>query len=168
MWLIPSVTAFVTSVLIHAVAMRVGERAVAVATFVAIAAVTGLALIAYCVRSYGLTPATVAATLSFAFACEFYVFLFTLVGNSVSFGLLAKLATHPLEATEIAAFDRAEAMVVRRFEQLERTNLITSGPDGLRLTSRGRRVARIFSFLHLLFGRPNRWVSGTDEADNAA
>jgi hypothetical protein len=160
MWLIPTVTAFMTSVLLHAVAVRLIERAGAVAAFVAIAAVTGLTLIAYCAESYGLTPATLAATLSYGFACEFYIFLFTLVGNSVSFGLLTKLARHPLEAAEIAAFNRAEAMVARRLEQLERANLVTAGPAGFRLTTRSERVVRIFSFLHVLFGRPNRWVSG--------
>src|SRR5262245_3974450 len=168
MWLIPSVTAFLTSVLLHAVAIRLAERAGAVATFVALAGVIGLVLIAYCAGSYGLTPVTLAATLSYAFACEFYIFLFTLVGNSVSFGLLTKLARHPLEAAEIAAFDRAEAMVARRFEQLERANLVTAGPAGFRLTARSERLVRIFSFLHVLFGRQNRWVSGAGEGDDAA
>jgi hypothetical protein len=168
MWLIPSVTAFLTSVLLHAVAIRLAERAGVVAAFVVIAAVIGLALIVYCAGSYGLTPATLAATLSYAFACELYIFLFTLVGNSVSFGLLSKLAGHPLEGAEIAAFDRAEAMVARRFEQLERANLIAPGPAGFRLTARSERVVRIFSFLHILFGRQNRWVSSPGGGDDAA
>jgi len=42
----------------------------------------------------------------------------------VSFGLLTKLASHPLKPDEIAGFYRAEAMIARRFEQLEGSDLI--------------------------------------------
>ena len=70
--------AFVTSVLVHAIVMRFVERAGTVATFVAIGGMSGGALIGYCLQSYGFTPATLAAILTYAFACEFYIFLFTL------------------------------------------------------------------------------------------
>lgn len=168
MWLIWSMAAFVTSVLVHAIVVRFGQRAGTVAIFVAIGGVWGIALIGYCLRSYGLAPATLAAALTYAFACEFYIFLFTLVGNSVSFALLTKLERHPLEAAAITGFYRAEAMISRRFEQLERSDFISTGPAGLTLTERGERAVRMFSFLHVMFGRPNRWVAriapGSDHA----
>jgi hypothetical protein len=168
MWLIWSVGAFVTSVLVHAIVMRFVERAGTVAIFVAIGGMAGGALIGYCLQSYGFTPATLAAILTYAFACELYIFLFTLVGNSVSFGLLTKLESHPLDAAAIARFYRAEAMIGRRFEQLERSDFISTGPAGLTLTVRGKRAVRMFSFLHVMFGRPNRWVArmarGSDHA----
>ena len=168
MWLIWSMAAFVTSVLVHAIVIRFVERAGTVATFVAIGGVSGVALIGYCLRSYGFTPTTLAAILTYAFACEFYIFLFTLVGNSVSFGLLTKLESHPLEPAAIASFYRAEAMIGRRFEQLERSDFISTGPAGLTLTARGKRAVRMFSLLHVMFGRPNRWVArmvrGSDHA----
>jgi hypothetical protein len=147
--------------------MRLSERAGAVAAFVTIGGAAGAGLIGYCATSYGLTPATVAATLTYAFACELYIFLFTLVANSVSFGLLTRLAGQPLKAAEIARFYRADAMIGRRFEQLERGNLIAAGPAGHRLTRRGEGVVRMFSRLHALFRRPNQWVSamGREEAD---
>jgi hypothetical protein len=160
MWLILSAMALMTSVLIHAIAMRFVASAGAVAVFVAIGGTIGIALTGYCVASYGLTPATPAAALTYSFLCELYIFLFTLVGNSVSFGLLTKLARHPLKRADIANFYRTEAMVGRRFEQLERGNLITAGSGGFRLTTRGERVVRIFSFVHALFRRPNQWASG--------
>jgi hypothetical protein len=168
MWLIPSATAFIASVIVHAVAVRLAERAGAVAAFVAIGAVIGVALIGYCAGSYGLTPATLAATLTFGFLCELYIFLFTLVGNSVSFGLLTKLARRPLRPADIAGFYRTEAMIARRFEQLERGDLIAAGPAGFGLTARGERVVRIFSLLHAMFRRPNRWVSGMTRGDDDA
>jgi hypothetical protein len=91
------------------------------------------------------------------------------VGNSVSFGLLTKLASHPLRPDEIAAFYRAEAMITRRFEQLEANDFISTGADGVKLTARGKRVVRIFSLLHAVFGRPNRWTAKmTDEGDDAS
>ena len=169
MWLIWSVTAFVTSVLVHAILVRLVERAGTVAIFVAIGGATGGALIGYCLQSYGFTPATLAATLTYAFACEFYIFLFTLVGNSVSFGLLTKLEHQPLKPAAIASFYRAEAMIGRRFEQLERSNFISTGPAGLRLTARGKKAVRTFTFLHGMFGRPNRWVARmAREGDHAS
>jgi hypothetical protein len=168
MWLILSAVAFITSVVVHAVAVRLIERAGAVAAFMAIGAVMGIALIGYCAVVYGLTPAVLAATLTYAFLCELYIFLFTLVGNSVSFGLLTKLAGHPLKPAEIAGFYRTEAMIARRFEQLERGDLIAAGPAGFGLTARGERVVRIFSLLHAMFRRPNRWVSAMTRGDDDA
>jgi hypothetical protein len=168
MWMILSVAAFITSVLIHAVAMRIVERAGAVAAFVTIGGTVGMLLIVYCVTSYGLTPAALATTLAYAFACELYIFLFTLVGNSVSFGLLTRLARHPLKPADIAGLYRMEAMIARRFEQLERGNLISAGPAGFRLTRRGEGLVQIFSLLHAVFRRPNKWVSAaTREGDDA-
>ena len=169
MWLMLSVAAFVTSILVHAAAVRLVPRAGAVPAFVAVGGAIGVALIGYCALSYGSAPPTLAATLVYAFACELYIFLFTLVGNSVSFGLLTKLASHPLRPDEIAAFYRAEAMITRRFEQLAANDFITTGADGVKLTARGKRVVRIFSLLHAVFGRPNRWTAKmTDEGDDAS
>jgi hypothetical protein len=169
MWLMLSVAAFVTSILVHAVAVRLVPRAGAVPAFVAVGGAIGVALIGYCALSYGSAPPTLAATLVYAFACELYIFLFTLVGNSVSFGLLTKLASHPLRPDEIAAFYRAEAMITRRFEQLAANDFITTVADGVKLTARGKRVVRIFSLLHAVFGRLNRWTAKmTDEGDDAS
>jgi hypothetical protein len=134
--------------------MRFVRRIGAVAGFVAIGGAIGVVLIGYCGRSYGWTPATLAAILSYAFFCELYIFLFTLVGNSVSFGLMAKLANRPLNASEIAAFYRTEAMVARRLEQLERSNFVASRPAGPTLTPRGVRVVQLFSVLRSVFRRP--------------
>ena len=169
MWLMLSVAAFVTSILVHAVAVRLVPRAGAVPAFVAVGGAIGVALIGYCALSYGSAPPTLAATLVYAFACELYIFLFTLVGNSVSFGLLTKLASHPLRPDQIAAFYRAEAMITRRFEQLEGSDFITTRANGVKLTARGKRVVWIFSLLHAVFGRPNRWTAKmTDEGDDAS
>ena len=169
MWLMLSVAAFVTSILVHAVAVRLVPRAGAVPAFVAVGGAIGVALIGYCALSYGSAPPTLAATLVYAFACELYIFLFTLVGNSVSFGLLTKLASHPLRPDEIAAFYRAEAMITRSFEQLEGSDFITTRANGVKLTARGKRVVWIFSLLHAVFGRPNRWTAKmTDEGDDAS
>jgi len=161
MWLVLSLAAFLTSVTVHAVTVRLIERAGSVAVFIAIGTVVGLALIGYCARRFGLEASILAAALTYAFLCELYIFLFTLAGNSVSFGLLTKLAKHPLKPAEIARFYRAEAMISRRLEQLERGSLITAGPAGFSLTARGEVIVRFFSLLHAIFRRPNQWVSGT-------
>ena len=170
MWLIWSVAAFVTSVLVHAIVMRfVGDRAGTVAIFFAIGGVAGVALIGYFLRSYGFTPPTLAGALTYSFAREFYIFVFTLVGNSVSLGLLTKL-----ERTSARAC-RYHQLLSRRYHgratfRAARTKAISSGPvqAGLRLTARGKSAVRMFSFLRAIFGRPNRWVARTARGSDYA
>jgi hypothetical protein len=163
MWLCLSVVPFAASVLVHAAAIRVVECAGAVTTFVAIGGAVGAVLAGYCVLNFGLAPTTFAAILGYVFACELYIFLFTLVGNSVSFGLMARLAKRPLKPAEAAEFYRTEAMIERRFDQLERANFIVADRDGLDLTTRGRRLAKVSVLLRGIFrrtasGRPaNGW-----------
>ena len=53
MWLMLSVAAFVTSILVHAAAVRLVPRAGAVPAFVAVGGAIGIALIGYCALSYG-------------------------------------------------------------------------------------------------------------------
>ena len=113
MWLIWSVARLLTSVLVHAIVMRFVERAGTVAIFVAIGGMVGGALIGYCLQSYGFTPATLAAFLHPRSPVNSH-FPFYPRGNSVSFGLLTKLESHPLDASAIARFYRAEAMIGRR------------------------------------------------------
>ena len=48
-------------------------------------------------------------------------------------------------------------MIARRFEQLEAAILSRLTPPGFKLTTRGKRVVRIFSLLQAVLGRPNRW-----------
>jgi hypothetical protein len=153
MWLCLSIVPFALSVLVHAAAMRLAERAGAVAAFVAIGGAVGAALAGYCVLRYGLAATTFAAILGYVFACELYIFLFTLVGNSVSFGLMARLVKRPLESAEIAEIYRPEAMIERRFDQLERANFIVADRAGLGLTTRGRRLARVSLLLRAVFRR---------------
>jgi len=168
MWLILSSATFVASVLVHAIVSRFAERSARVTTFLAIAGATGIVLIGHCLRSYGLSPATIAATLTYAFTCELYVFLFTLVGNSVSFGLLTKLASRRLTPADMPDCYPTEAMIARRLEQLEAGEFIASCPAGIRLTVRGKRIVKVFSLFHVMFRRPNRWtarvISGSDDA----
>jgi hypothetical protein len=153
MWLNLSAVAFAVGVLVHAVTLRLAPRAGAVTAFVAIGGAVGAGLIGYCVLKYGLTPTTMATVLAYAFAGELYIFLFTLVGNSVSFGLMARLARRPLEPAEIADFYRTEAMIERRLDQLERANFIVVDQAGLRLTMRGQRIAKGASILRSIFRR---------------
>jgi DNA-binding HxlR family transcriptional regulator len=154
MWLVLSLAAFLCSGLLHAAVMRCIDRAGAVAAFVMSGAAMGAVLVGYCVLKYGLSAATLAAILTYAFACEIYIFLFTLVGTSVSCALLVKLASRPLRTDEIASFYRTEAMIERRLKQLERSNLIAADEAGFRLTARGKTIVRIFSFFRALFRRP--------------
>ena len=154
MWLLLGM-ALAASVLGHAGVLRLFQSAGAVTTFVAIGGAVGVLLVGCSLFYDGLTPTASAVVLTYVFACELYVFLFTLVGNSVSFGLMAQLAQHPLQPADIAKFYRAQTMVERRFEQLERANLIVRDGAGFRLTVRAKRIIRAFSVLRSVFRRPH-------------
>ena len=155
MWLLLSMAAFAASVLVHALVLRLFERAGAVTAFVVIGSAIGALLFGYCGLKYEFAPTTITAVLTYAFVCELYIFLFTFVGNSVSFSLLARLEGCPLKPAEIAGFYRTETMVERRFEQLELANLIVREQAGWHLTTRGKRIVQVFAFLRSVFRRPH-------------
>jgi hypothetical protein len=80
----------------------------------------------------------------YAFLCELYVFLFTLVANSVAVSLLMSISAGcgTPEAVELAY--RPDTMVRRRLGQLERSGLIDNTGGRLTLTAAGRRLIRTF------------------------
>jgi hypothetical protein len=150
-----AVAAFAVSVLVHAVALRLARGVGAVAGFVLIGGAVGIALVGLSFAVFGFTPAFGATVLSYAFLCELYIFLFTLVANSVSFALMTRLARQPLQPAQIAEFYRTEAMLSRRYQQLEQAGYIVAEQGGFALTPQGRMVVSVFSFLRALFRRPH-------------
>jgi DNA-binding HxlR family transcriptional regulator len=147
-WLFTSI-AFFVAVITHGVLSHLAPRGSAVKRFFLIGALVGLLLIAsFAVgnaRPYG-------AVLAYALLCELYVFLFTLVANSVSLNIAMRLLQEgPMRANRITEIYSLDDMLERRLEQLVNAKLITRGSDGWRVTADGARIALVFNFMRAVF-----------------
>jgi hypothetical protein len=145
------------AVLLHAALCRWPTRLNVVATFLLAAVPCGLLLSAYLLGNYGVSIAVVAAIIVYAFACELYLFLITLVGNSVSSSLLFLLQGSELSASQIAAAYDDGRMVRRRLQQLVARGLLHHSAAGYLVTPRGARVVAVSNCVRRFFhGNGNR------------
>jgi hypothetical protein len=140
--------AFLMAVAVHAIIVRLPVKGDSVTKFVlaggALAIVLGLLILLQAPTLAGL-----AALVAYAFACELYVFLFTLVGFSVSARILLTLRDGPRTAREIDAVYETASMVAGRIERLQRVGLID--PATGTVSARGRLLVRLFRALRHFF-----------------
>jgi hypothetical protein len=87
----------------------------------------------------------------YAFACELYVFLFTLVASSVSASLLMALAAGALTPQEIGALCDEAGMVQMRLERLVDGGLLRVAPAGYAPTRAARVMLAGFRMLRRFF-----------------
>lgn len=92
------------------------------------------------------------ALLIYAFACELYVFLFTLTLGSVSAQLLVLLAQSPRSPSALDASYSGRDMTERRIERMACNGLIVARDGLIELTGRGRRLVGAFASLRRFFG----------------
>src|SRR5262245_17264170 len=100
LWVVPH---FVAAVAGHALLARTRLPGNSVAKFLLAGGLLGLALAAHRLALDGLCLSSVAALAAYAFCCELYVFLFTMVGSSISVKLLLSLRRGELSGPEIDA-----------------------------------------------------------------
>jgi hypothetical protein len=144
MWFWGCLIAFAGAVFAHAAIVRVSTRP-AVVQFVVTGTVIGICWLGVVAVRYGWSPRLLASTLLFGFLCELYVFMFTLVANSVAVSLLLAVQAGRTSAEDIEHTYRPEAMVSRRLDQLERAGLIERMQGRLMLTTAGRRLVENFN-----------------------
>jgi hypothetical protein len=149
LWALPC---FLAAVVLHAVVVRLSLRGDAVTKFVAAGGVAGVGLLALLLLLDAPALIAVAAVVAFAFTCELYIFLFTLVGQSVSVRILLELRAGELRREEIDALYDPRDMVQGRIARMRATGLLE--PGGFRVTPRGQRLVRIFLGLKRFFGHP--------------
>jgi hypothetical protein len=146
-----AVAAFLTAVGVQALWLRLPLKGDAVTKFAltggAIGVVLGLLILVQAPTMMGL-----AALVLYAFACELYVFLFTLVGSSVSARILLTLREGPRTAAEIDAVYQTAGMVEGRIDRLKRVGLIDPATGAI--TARGQLLARLFRQLKWFFRQP--------------
>jgi hypothetical protein len=95
-----------------------------------------------------------AALVVYAFASELYLFLFTMVGSSISARLLLLLRQRSLSNEEIRALYEPHGMVERRLERLVVARLLRREAGRCAVTERGRRLARLFRAVKRFFRHP--------------
>lgn len=124
---------------------------IGVASFVASAVITGAGLAMLLITAVGVTADLPAALLVYALGCELYLFLSTLSLASISSNILAFLRERPATEGELAARYSGWRMAEIRVERLLAGDLIAPDGDRLRLTPRGRKIARTFHRLRSFF-----------------
>jgi hypothetical protein len=150
-WIGSVISALVVALLGHAWLCRTSIPGNAVGKFLIAGTASGLLLVGQQTWRAGVIIETVAAVLAYAFACELYLFLFTLAGSSVSVGVLLALRRGGLTRSEVDVLCDSSEMVDVRIARLMAARLITASGAGLVITSRGRRLLKLFALLAGIF-----------------
>ncbi len=152
MWLLISIGAVLLAVLAQAIISRTRGQITQLVRFMLVGIVVGLLLAALLLRDYGLSPETISGLLVYAFACELYIFLFTMALSSVSANLLLRFSRKSHTEDEILHSYGGERMVDRRLDRLVEGGLLRRTAGSLELTGKGARLLRLFDWLHCFFG----------------
>jgi hypothetical protein len=90
----------------------------------------------------------------FGLLAELYLFLFTLVENSVAVSILMRLRRdQELSFEEVAQSYRVEDMVERRVTRMHAGGLLSVADGCYHLTAKGRGLIRTFEWLAQILGR---------------
>jgi hypothetical protein len=159
-WLLFAVACFALSLCMHALAARLRPRANRVFSYAVVAGLGGLALAIALLASYGPDVRTWAALCLYALSAELYVFLFTMIGSSITARLLILLRRRNMTRVEIDAAFPTSGMVEDRMRNLLQNGLIcaddsssSSSSSSFSLTRRGWRIVRCFRLLRGFFRR---------------
>lgn len=153
MWLIAVALALLASIALHAVVVRAFPGTNRPVSFLVVGSVIGAGMIGALASRHDFFFVRVAgAALTYAFACELYLFLFSSALTSISMNLLVRLLGRPMSDTEIAAVYDTRRMVRHRIERLVSTGLLRPiATGGLEVTERGDGLLRIFARLRNFF-----------------
>jgi hypothetical protein len=140
--------AFLGAVTLHALLLRVPLKGDSVTKFALAGGTIGIFLGLLILLATPTLPG-LAALVVYAFAAELYVFLFTLVGSSVSARILLTLRAGPRTAGELDAVYATAGMVEGRIARLKAVGLLD--PETGAITPRGALLARLFRALKHFF-----------------
>jgi hypothetical protein len=143
---------FLAAVGVHALACRLPLPGNTVMKFLGVGGVLGLALVTHQLLAHGPTIESLATLALYAFACELYVFLFTLVHSSISAALLLALRSGPIPAAEVERRYGSADMVDSRIAKLIQNGFLR--PDvaaGYALTPKGHKMLAVFKALGRFF-----------------
>jgi DNA-binding HxlR family transcriptional regulator len=135
----------------HAVACRLPLSGTSFGKFLGVGGALGLGLAGHLAAVYGAPVESLAALLVYAFVCELYIFMFTLVISSVSASILVTLDGSSLTEEEIGERLGGEAMLSLRIERLRAAGLLEATVTGYRVTDKGRRLLGAWRSLRRFF-----------------
>lgn len=151
-WIAASVACFAGAVGSHAVFCRLNVELDRVIRFLIVGTAGALLLLWALLDRYNLLSAeVVAGLLVYAFACELYIFLFTMTISSISSNILVQLAHRDMQVKEVAADYDSAAMVRRRLERLKNTGFLLVDGERVSLPAKGTRLVRAFRALRAFF-----------------
>jgi hypothetical protein len=149
MWLAYSALMVAIAVALHGVISRLRPRGNRVIQFLACGACAGVALIVKLNAAPELGRLAATASLAtYAFLCELYIFVFTLVTSSVSVSLLFGGSAESLAPPA--------DMVVKRVERMVGAGLVAREGACLRLTDKGRGLVRVLKAARRFFHGDSR------------
>jgi hypothetical protein len=152
MWWLFVPLAMATSVLGHALLMRIAPGRNTVIAFLTSGILTGSALLMWAWLAFGVSSvAFVAAAAAYAAFCELYLFLFTLALSSVSANILARLTASSQCAGALDTTYDSRGMVLQRLERMKGAGLLTQAGDALWVTRRGRTIVTGYRALRRAF-----------------
>jgi hypothetical protein len=152
-WLTSAVLALIAAVMGQFLAAKFQIGRGFVARFLLVGGAVGCVMVACLGRTYGLSVEFWAGMLVYAFACELYIFLGTLVDSSVSVSLLLALRRGSSSRAELDRLSSGRAMVASRLEKLCEHGLLGRAGDGYTVTRRARWLLLLFRALRFFFHR---------------
>ena len=156
MWMVGAVGYLAMAVVAHAYLARGTLLNDVVSKFLLVGLVSGFLLAWHMLTLYGTALPTFSSIAFYVFACELYIFLFTMVMSSVSAKLLMTLRHTPVSDAKIAGMNGADGMVERRLERLLGAHLLIRDDGRWRLSEKGFRLTKAFIGLKRFFGHPVR------------
>ena len=154
MWIIWAVGYFAMAVAAHGCIARLVWWNDSVSKFLLVGSLLGLMLTGHMSAVYGVALPTFATIAFYAFACELYMFFFTMVMSSVSAKLLMTLRDTVVSDAHIAEMYSADGMVDRRLERLLGIGLLNRDGGQWKLSPKGLRLMRAFVALKRFFDHP--------------
>jgi ABC-type transport system involved in multi-copper enzyme maturation permease subunit len=134
--LLIAVAYWFAAIISFALLLGAPKRGRSVSRFLLIGTIVGILLIVTLAFAFGYSFDMIAAVLIYGFLCELFIFLFTLVGTSISVGTLLQLH-RGLPYKAAPAVDLRSA-VERRLEMMENAGLIRVFESGYQITAKGR------------------------------
>lgn len=151
-WIALPLGSVAASVLLHGAAMRMPMQLDSVRRFLAVGVPVGAGVVVFLLAQHGATTRAFAGIAVYAFLCELYLFLFTLVLSSISVATLLRLSRGPVPAADLMRELEPREMVRLRVERLVGAGCLVREGGRLAVARRGRRMLGAFGRLRRLFG----------------
>jgi len=152
MWVLQPIVFLVLVIGFHAVLCRLVPRVGALGNFLLVGTLAGAALTVRAHAEYGRGVEALASILIYAFACEFYIFLFSMVSSSISVSLLLTFRPGNIVGDQLPLLYSSSGMISRRLEKLVAAGLLSQNGGIYVTTDKGRRLIRTFYRLRGFFG----------------